>query len=124
MTPRIQHIAIACDDNVAVAEFYKRAFGMVEVERRPHPTVDGVVFVSVTDGHINLALVPKIVGYEEGINHFGFKVDDVEATCDAAMDQGARPGSDLPRGVNPQVVIIDPTGTRIDLTQKGWAIEP
>jgi catechol 2,3-dioxygenase-like lactoylglutathione lyase family enzyme len=122
MGARIRHIAIACDDNLAVAEFYKRTFGMVEVERRPHPTEDGVFFVSVSDGHVNLALVPKIVGYAPGINHFGFQVDDIEATRDAAIELGARSGSDLPRGVNPQIVIVDPTGTRVDLTAKGWKV--
>ena len=54
---RLLHIAIACEDNLAVAAFYQDVFGMVEVERRPHPTAEGVFFVSVTDGHINLALV-------------------------------------------------------------------
>jgi catechol 2,3-dioxygenase-like lactoylglutathione lyase family enzyme len=120
MTAHIQHIAISCDDNLAVAEFYKRVFGMVEVERRPHPTIADVFFVSVSDGHINLALVPKVVGYPEGINHFGFQVDDIEGTRDEAMAQGARSGSDLPRGVNPQIVIVDPSGTRVDLTARGW----
>jgi catechol 2,3-dioxygenase-like lactoylglutathione lyase family enzyme len=120
VSARIRHIAIACEDNVAVAEFYVRVFGMVEVERRPHPTVEGVFFISVSDGHVNLALVPEIVGYPEGINHFGFQVDDLDATHAAAVEAGARAGDDLPRGVNPQLVIRDPTGTRVDLTARGW----
>ena len=122
MGARIRHIAIACGDNLAVAEFYKQTFGMVEVERRAHPTADGVFFVSLSDGHVNLALVPKIVGYPEGINHFGFHVDDVGATRDTATELGARSGSDLPKGVNPQIVIVDPTGTRVDLTADGWKV--
>jgi len=120
MTARIRHIAISCEDNLAAAEFYARVFDMREVDRRPHPTEPGVFFVSVSDGHINLALVPKIVGYPPGINHFGFHVDDVHATYDTALAAGARSGGELPRGVNPQLVIVDPTGTRVDLTAKGW----
>jgi methylmalonyl-CoA/ethylmalonyl-CoA epimerase len=120
MTARIRHIAISCEDNEAAAEFYKAAFGMVEVDRRPHATEPGVNFISVSDGHINLALVPKIVGYPPGINHFGMHVDDVHEAYDAALAAGATSGGELPRGVNPQLVIVDPTGTRVDLTAKGW----
>ena len=120
MPARIQHIAIACDDNLAVAAFYEQVFGMVEVERRPHPTEDDVFFVSVSDGHINLALVPSVVGYPSGIHHFGFQVDDAATTRSAATALGARSGADLPRGVNPQIVIVDPSGTRVDLTVRGW----
>jgi catechol 2,3-dioxygenase-like lactoylglutathione lyase family enzyme len=117
---RIAHLAIACEDNVAVAEFYKKVFGLVEVERRPDKRDPSQFHISLSDGNIRLALVPKIVGYQEGINHFGFQVDEVDEAAKLALSLGATPGNKLPRGDNPETVIIDPTGTRVDMTAKGW----
>jgi hypothetical protein len=74
----------------------------------------------VTDD-INLAILPA-GDREEGIDHFGFQVEDFEATARTAMAAGA---SEAPKEV-PQDgrfaegFIRDPVGTRIDLSQRGW----
>jgi catechol 2,3-dioxygenase-like lactoylglutathione lyase family enzyme len=120
MPARIRHLAIACKDNEAVAEFYKSVFGMVEVARDPDKRDPNVFHISLSDGHIRLALIPDIVGYPEGINHFGFQVDDLERVTDRALASGATSGDDRPRGAGTEVVVIDPTGTRVDIREKGW----
>ncbi len=120
----IQHIAISCKENEALAEFYKTTFGMREVfshSPEGHPEVVGIY---LTDGHINLALLPNLGNHPEGINHFGFVVDDIESTRETGVAAGAKPGSnDIPRdGRYAEAYIVDPSGTRVDLTDKGWDI--
>jgi catechol 2,3-dioxygenase-like lactoylglutathione lyase family enzyme len=120
---QIQHIAITCHENEKLAEFYKQAFGMVEVKRHAPQGRPDVVGIYLSDGHINLALLPAMPGHPEGINHFGFHVDDIEASRDKAVSLGAKPGSDnLPRdGRFAEGYIVDPSGTRVDLSESGWA---
>lgn len=120
---KIEHIAIMCKENEALAEFYKKTFGLVEVKRHAsdsHP--EHAVGIYLSDGHINLALLPLHPGAQEGINHFGFRVRDAAATREAAVSLGAEPGSDdLPRdGRFAEGYIVDPAGTRVDLSVSGW----
>jgi catechol 2,3-dioxygenase-like lactoylglutathione lyase family enzyme len=117
---KIQHIALACKDHEAVAEFYKKVFGMVEVDRRPDKRDPNVHHISLSDGNIRLSLVPDIVGYPEGLNHIGFQVEDRDKTADTAIAMGAKSGDDKPRGPDTEVVIIDLTGTRVDIRNGGW----
>lgn len=118
---QIQHIAITCQENEKLAEFYKESFGMVEVKRNPQEGGDNPVVIYLSDGHINLALLPARPGQPEGINHFGFHVDDLEGVRAKAMSLGAKPGSiDLPGGFVEDFV-VDSSGTRIDLSAAGWA---
>jgi catechol 2,3-dioxygenase-like lactoylglutathione lyase family enzyme len=119
---QIQHIAITCRENEKLAEFYKQTFGMVEVKRHAPEGRDDVVGIYLSDGHINLALLPARPGHPEGINHFGFHVDDIEGAREKAVSLGAKPGSnDLPRdGRFAEGFIVDPSGTRVDLSVTGW----
>ena len=119
---KIQHIAITCQENEKLAEFYKQAFGMVEVKRHAPEGRPDVVGIYLSDGHINLALLPARPGSPEGINHFGFHVDDVAAAREKAVAAGGKPGSDdLPRdGRFAEGFIVDPSGTRVDLSVVGW----
>lgn len=123
---RIQHIAIFAKDNVALAEFYKRTFGMEEVFRQPAGPGGERVAVYVSDGNINLALLPAGDNGREGIDHFGFKVDDTDATTATAVDAGAKHGrTAVPQdGRFAEGFVLDPVGTRIDLSQSGWATQP
>lgn len=119
---KIQHIAITCQENEKLAKFYKQAFGMVEVKRHAPEGRPDVVGIYLSDGHINLALLPARPGHPEGINHFGFHVDDVASARQKAVAAGAKPGSDdLPRdGRFAEGYIVDPSGTRVDLSVAGW----
>src|SRR5258707_1124259 len=83
---RIRHIAMTTKEPAKVAEFYKAAFGLKELRRSPN----GAVFL--TDGHINIAILnhktekSADVGAHgpnfNGIHHFGFEVDDLDAACE------------------------------------------
>lgn len=121
---KIQHIALCAQENEALAEFYKSAFGLVEVKRHSPQGRPDRVGVYLTDGNINLALLPLLSSQPEGINHFGFHVDEVEAVRKQAVDAGAKPGSnDVPRdGRFAEAFILDPVGTRVDLSVKGWDV--
>ncbi|HLG10675.1 MAG TPA: VOC family protein [Dehalococcoidia bacterium] len=123
---RIEHIAIFARDNLQVAEFYKSTFGMQEVFRQPAGPSGERTAVYLTDGHINLALLPSSPTGAEGLHHFGFHVDDVSQTADAAVAAGARHGrSEVPQdGRFNEAFVLDPVGARIDLSSKGWATEP
>ena len=124
MPSRIEHIAITAKDNAKVAEFYKTVFGMQEVFVQP--TRNGRAAYYLTDGHINLAILPGGPNSTDGINHFGFKIEDQATVATAAAEAGA---SQLPEAV-PQdgrfneTFLRDPAGTRVDLSVKGWAVQP
>ena len=121
---RSQHIAIRARDNEKLAEFYKTAFGMTEVFRQPAGRERMAYYLS--DGHINVALLPCGPDSPEGIDHFGFQVESTADATGAAMGAGASQG----RTATPQdgrfaeAYVRDPVGTRIDLSVEGWALVP
>lgn len=121
---RIQHVALFAQDNEALAEFYKEAFGLVEVKRHAPQGRPDRVGIYVTDGHVNLALLPARPGQPEGIDHFGFRVDDVEGVSKRAVAAGGRPGlNEVPRdGRFAEGFILDPVGARVDLSTSGWDV--
>ena len=79
--PKLRHIAIAAEDPVAMAEFYKKAFDFKEVGRPNGVLADGVF---LSDGTLNMAILKfktdqlgKGMDFR-GIHHFGVLVEDVE----------------------------------------------
>ena len=118
---RIRHIALCADDPFALAEFYKTTFGLEEIARMPGEGPRGIF---LSDGHINLAIIPAR-DQKQGINHFGFQVEDAEAVGRIAKAAGA--STDLtPRpqdGRYVEVRLHDPVGTPVDLAEAGWATE-
>ncbi len=125
MGAKIRHIAITGADTVALAEFYKSTFGMHEVNRMS--ATGGTTAIFLSDGYINLAVLPVHAnGGKEGIAHFGFQVDDVQATGRAAKDAGSSTGI-APRpqdGRYAEFRLHDPVGTQIDLAERGWETAP
>jgi catechol 2,3-dioxygenase-like lactoylglutathione lyase family enzyme len=79
--PEIRHVAIASSQREKLGEFYKRAFGMKEVEGE-----GGAIYLS--DGSINLALNEQYAGREASLYHFGFEDKDL----DALKKEVKRPG--------------------------------
>ena len=73
---KIRHIAIKVEDQEKTAEFYKKTFGMTEAWRGPVRD-DGNRAIYLTDGYINMAVLPARGG-REGIDHFGFQVENME----------------------------------------------
>src|SRR5262249_57336626 len=107
---RIAHIAILAAEPAKLAEFYKTAFGLKEVAR----SGENGEAIYVSDGHINLALLPAR-SRREGIYHFGMQVDDVKDAAKTALAAGATGGkAELPRdGRFPEPFVLRPRGTPV-----------
>lgn len=123
---KIKHIAISCRDQEKVAEFYKKTFGMVEVWRHAAAGNPDRYGVYLSDGYINLAILPCREGAPEGINHFGFEVDDIDEIGRRAAESGATalPEATPQDGRFAEAFIKDPVGQRVDVAVSGWRTEP
>src|SRR5437016_10161946 len=91
--PKLRHIAIAAEDPVAMAEFYKKAFDFKEVGRPNGVLADGVF---LSDGTLNMAILKfktdqlgKGMDFR-GIHHFGILVEDVEEFTKRLDSLGAK----------------------------------
>jgi catechol 2,3-dioxygenase-like lactoylglutathione lyase family enzyme len=115
---QIRHIAILAAQPAKLAAFYKAAFGFKEVAR----SGESGEAIYVSDGHINLALLPAR-NRREGIYHFGIQVDDVKGAVGTALAAGATGGkAELPKdGRFAETFVLDPVGTRVDLSG-GWKV--
>src|SRR5262249_53213783 len=104
---RIAHIAILAAEPAKLAEFYKTAFGLKEVAR----SGENGEAIYVSDGHINLALLPAR-NRREGIYHFGMQVEAVKAAARRALAAGATGGkAELPRdGRFAETFVLTPLG--------------
>jgi catechol 2,3-dioxygenase-like lactoylglutathione lyase family enzyme len=117
---KIRHIAIVVKDSEQTAAFYRSAFGLREVFRQQNDETGDQWAIYLSDGYINLALLP--IDRPLGVDHFGFAVDDVEAGLQQALDAGATPPARaLPRdGRQAETYVRDPQlGIKIDLS-RGW----
>jgi catechol 2,3-dioxygenase-like lactoylglutathione lyase family enzyme len=84
--PKLRHIALATNDPVKTAEFYKQAFGFKEVGRVGTPNSPKAIAWGfyLSDGTLNLAIL-KFQNIDQlgrgldyvGIHHFGVLVDDL-----------------------------------------------
>ena len=121
---RIRHIAIVVDDSEKTAAFYTSAFGLKEVFRQKNDETNGQWAIYLTDGYINMALLP--VKRAIGVDHIGFAVDDVEAAVHTAVAAGAVPPNRvLPRdGRQAETFVRDPLlGIKLDISH-GWLTAP
>ncbi len=121
---RIQHIAIMTEDQAKLVEFYKNTFEMKEVYRHMSgkgTLEEGMEAIYLSDGTINLAILPAC-GRPEGIHHFGMQVDDFDGAAQRAMTSGAKqaPQANPKDGRFAEGFILDPAGTRVDMSTKGW----
>jgi catechol 2,3-dioxygenase-like lactoylglutathione lyase family enzyme len=122
MSTQIRHLAIRAQSTGQLADFYKSAFGLREIRRRE--TKGGGEAVYLTDGYINLALLPAR-GEGEGLHHFGFQIEsdeDEEAISSAAVEHGARSGLEERPQDNryAETRMIDPIGIPIDVSRAGF----
>ena len=105
---RIRHIAIVVEDAEKMAEFYTSAFGLTEVFRQRNDETNGQWAIYLTDGYINMALLP--INRALGLDHIGFAVDDVDGALQTAVAAGAVPPTrTLPRdGRQAETFVRDP----------------
>ena len=119
---RIQHIAIFAKDQAKLVDFYTKTFGMEIVHRHFNEGREDTEAIYLSDGYINLAILPAGEGYPEGLDHFGFQVDNKAETANLALRAGATQGPEsTPQdGRFAEVCVRDPVGVRIDLSEGGW----
>jgi len=120
---RIRHLAILTKNKERLVNFYTSAFGMKIVEGEGTATY-------LSDGHLNLAIIPigperKVEGktLKEGLFHFGFEVENIDALVPVCKEQGA--STDIkkrPSNREAEYRVHDPDGNPIDLSQHGWPI--
>ena len=120
---RIRYLAMLCAQPAALADFYRRSFGMEEIGRSPAGDV------SLTDGGFNLTLFKQRPQLHEprmemGLHHLGVAVDNVEETL-------ARYRAFNPRGVvipesgdlqHGEVRIHDPECNPVTLSESDFGL--
>lgn len=130
---KIQHIALANQDIVKSANFYKQVFGLQETDRKylpgagDNPPDEMVRRIYLWDGWVNLTICKEA---RMGMYHFGFAVDSMDETLDRLKATGASVIGRRPEFVPKEpddrrfmafVKCKGPEGVTIDLYQRGWA---
>jgi len=126
-SPQLRHIAITVPDPHKAAEFYMKAFGMRKVGETDWENARGVY---LSDGVINVALLHykteeaagRLGRDFVGVHHFGFLVDDLDASRRAVEAAGGRHwmGEAKKDGGFYEVKFHDPDGVAFDITANGW----
>ena len=124
---KLRHIAITVPDPERAAKFYIEAFGLKRVGETDWENAKGVY---LSDGEINIALLhyktEAAAGHRGrdfvGVHHFGFEVDDVDASRKAIEAAGGRHwmGEAKKEGGYYEVKFHDPDGVVVDITESGW----
>jgi methylmalonyl-CoA/ethylmalonyl-CoA epimerase len=129
---KIRHIALSVQDPEKTARFYEQTFGLVRVGTTESVLADGVY---LSDGYINIALLryktdemAGVPGGKDfvGTHHFGFKVDDAEATRRKIEAHGGQFFMDLPALKDTlyyEEKYRDPEGVIFDISGNGWVTE-
>jgi catechol 2,3-dioxygenase-like lactoylglutathione lyase family enzyme len=125
MFAKIRHVATHTEHYDKEAKFYQTIFGMKQITTG---MVDETGKANASRGHISdgvigMALLAKRPGSQQGLDHFGFEVEDVKEVLDKIK-------RDYPEilftnalsyvpfaGIRAQ----DPAGTQFDLSQKGMS---
>ncbi|HEX2195178.1 MAG TPA: VOC family protein [Candidatus Limnocylindria bacterium] len=132
---KIRHIGITTRDVRATAEFFKEAFGLIELPRNPNSPVEAAV---LSDGYINVTVLKWIEdrygGGHPGLHHFGLHVENLEETEAKLTALGAVELAEHNRQYGntegtPDNWIgerkwLTPEGIPIDVNQSGWRIRP
>ena len=117
--PKIKHMAIVCMDPENLAKFYCEVFEMKEVTRS---TRKGHTNVFLTDGYMNVALLSqKAEGKTNGLNHFGFHVEDADVIADRLKNWDVVGPTDRPADrVYAEQRATDPEGNNYDIAEGGF----
>jgi methylmalonyl-CoA/ethylmalonyl-CoA epimerase len=130
---KIRHIGITTNNPRASAEFYKQAFGFIEVAADPD---NGWAIIS--DGYINVTLlgfkVDRYGGGRPGLHHFGIHVEDLDEAEARMAPLGAVESAEWNRMYGNQEGTPDkwvgerkwmtPDGVAIDVNPSGWVTRP
>ena len=113
---KIKHIAIVTMDPSKLASFYQEVFDMQVL----HTSKSGCVYL--TDGYINVALLPnKAEGKPNGLNHFGFEIENQKEIGQRMERFGLKTPAQRPRN-RPYAETrgCDPDGNNFDLSVRGF----
>jgi catechol 2,3-dioxygenase-like lactoylglutathione lyase family enzyme len=113
---KIKHIAIVTMDSEKLSRFYCEVFDMKIL----HASKNGATYI--TDGYINVALLPQSAqGKPNGLNHFGFEIDDQEEIARRMEAFGLKAPGQRPRN-RPYAETrgCDPEGNNFDLSVHGF----
>lgn len=118
--PKIRHLAIMTPDPQKLAKFYVSVFDMDIAMEAKGTSGSGPVFL--TDGYLNLALIPHSANSDAavGLNHFGFHVEDVSEIADRLEKEGIREPAMRPAGRYAEYRAADPFGNAFDLSEHGF----
>ena len=109
---KIRHIAITTTDPVKLGEYYIDAFGLTKTGM----SNEGAVWL--TDGYMDIALLPGRLAGKNGVNHWGFTLDG-ESERDQIQKKMAKYGLEMkkPDVDRPYVELkaTDPDGNRFDI---------
>lgn len=126
---RLRHFAIVVRDLERSAAFYEKVFELKRVGRDDLEIGSGIY---LSDGVINLALLQYKSAAAAGVaslddlvgsHHFGFQVDNLEATQRRIEAAGGKFFFDLGKtkdDVNFERKFKDPDGVIFDISEKGW----
>jgi catechol 2,3-dioxygenase-like lactoylglutathione lyase family enzyme len=117
---KLRHVAISTEDPAKTAAWYQELFGLVEVGRTP----TGGIYLS--DGDVNFAVLrirakddPQRI--EAGVSHFGFVVEDPEATYRKLEALGSQRLPDIAMGGQYfEAKWLGPDGVTVDVGEHGW----
>ena len=117
--PKIRHLAVICMDPEKLAQFYCDVFEMKVVARS---TRGGHGNVFLTDGYMNLALLSqKCEGKANGLNHFGFQVEDSEVIAQRLKNWQVVGPSERPADrTYAEQRATDPEGNMYDIAEGGF----
>jgi catechol 2,3-dioxygenase-like lactoylglutathione lyase family enzyme len=132
---KIRHIAMTTRNVRATAEFFKQAFGMVEIPQRPNSPVEAA---TLSDGYINVTVLgwkeDRYGGGHPGLHHFGFHVEDLDAAEATLTELGAHELAEHNKAYGnlrgtPEKWVgekkwLTPDGMAIDVNPTGWVIRP
>jgi catechol 2,3-dioxygenase-like lactoylglutathione lyase family enzyme len=111
---RIRHVAIRTENVERLVKFYIATFGLKVIEGVGPATY-------LTDGYLNLAILPKGRNPNEGFDHLGFEVESIDALIPVCEEAGAATGIQRrPANREAEFRVQDPDGNSIDLSQHGW----
>jgi predicted enzyme related to lactoylglutathione lyase len=126
---KLRHFAIVVRDIEKAAAFYEKVFDLKRVGREDLEMGSGIY---LSDGVINLALLSykgesgsglKDAKNFVGAHHFGFQVDDLEATRARIEAAGGTFFFTLGKTkdeANFEMKFKDPDGVIFDISEKGW----
>lgn len=123
---KLRHIAIACKDPDAMADFYVKAFGFEIVRSSDGPLAYGH---HVSDGTVDLAIlrfktdqIGRGMDYT-GLHHFGMLVEDIASAGKVVGAHGGRhymDQADPERTGGFEVKMYGPEGILFDVAEHPW----